>query len=125
MTFHKFRGILYTMIIYKNLGKSKKRKDNAKTRKLEADWQAILKKHNVDTKYKPKKDISNPFVVSRPYRREEPEIPSLKSNTYNAFKSGQKTYTGDKIKGIGTLHKSNAVPIFTDDEAKEISRMRR
>ncbi len=35
------------------------------------------------------------------------------------------TYTGSKIIGIGTMHKSNMVPIFSDDEAKDISRMRR
>lgn len=35
------------------------------------------------------------------------------------------TYTGTKVIGIGTMHKSNAVPIFSDDEAKEISSMRR
>lgn len=35
------------------------------------------------------------------------------------------TYTGTKIKGIGTMHKSNAVPIFTDEEAIDISKMRR
>jgi hypothetical protein len=34
-------------------------------------------------------------------------------------------YTGTKVKGIGTMHKSNAVPIFSDDEAKDISSMRR
>lgn len=34
-------------------------------------------------------------------------------------------YTGTKILGIGTMHKSNAVPIFSDQEAVEISRMRR
>jgi hypothetical protein len=27
--------------------------------------------------------------------------------------------------GIGTLHKSNAVPIFSDDEAKDQATMRR
>ena len=34
-------------------------------------------------------------------------------------------YTGTKIKGIGTMHKSNAVPIFSDEEAVDISKMRR
>jgi hypothetical protein len=34
-------------------------------------------------------------------------------------------YTGTKIIGIGTMHKSNAVPVFSDDEAKSISSMRR
>jgi hypothetical protein len=35
------------------------------------------------------------------------------------------SYTGNKMKGIATMHKSNAVPVFTDTEAKEISSMRR
>jgi len=36
------------------------------------------------------------------------------------------TYTGDNILGIGTMHKSNAVPITKgSDMAKEIARMRR
>ncbi len=34
-------------------------------------------------------------------------------------------YTGTKVKGIGTMHKSNAVPIFSDEEAIDIARMRR
>jgi hypothetical protein len=34
-------------------------------------------------------------------------------------------YTGTKILGIGTMHKSNAVPVFSDEEAKDISKMRR
>lgn len=34
-------------------------------------------------------------------------------------------YTGTKVKGIGTMHKSNAVPIFSDEEATDIARMRR
>lgn len=35
------------------------------------------------------------------------------------------TYTGTKIIGIGTMHKSNMVPIFSDEEAVDIARMRR
>ena len=34
-------------------------------------------------------------------------------------------YTGTAMKGIGTLHKSNAVPIFTDEEAIDQANMRR
>lgn len=36
-----------------------------------------------------------------------------------------KTYTGTKVLGIATMHKSNAVPVFSDEEAKEVSSMRR
>ncbi len=35
------------------------------------------------------------------------------------------TYTGTKVIGIGTMHKSNMVPIFSDEEAVDISKMRR
>lgn len=34
-------------------------------------------------------------------------------------------YTGSKMIGIAQMHKSNAVPVFTDDEVKDISKMRR
>jgi len=34
-------------------------------------------------------------------------------------------YTGTQVVGIATMHKSNAVPIFSDTEAKEVSSMRR
>ena len=36
------------------------------------------------------------------------------------------TYTGDELLGIGTLHKSNAVPIRKDsNDAKDQANMRR
>ena len=41
-----------------------------------------------------------------------------------ARKEPQK-YTGTLIKGIATMHKSNAVPVINDEQAKEISSMRR
>lgn len=36
-----------------------------------------------------------------------------------------KQYTGNKMLGVGVLHKSNSVPIFTSDDAKDIAHMRR
>lgn len=35
------------------------------------------------------------------------------------------TYTGSKIIGIATMHKSNMVPIFNDEAAKDVAKMRR
>ena len=40
-------------------------------------------------------------------------------------KPERKEYTGTLVKGISTLHKSNAVPILSQDEAVEHARMRR
>lgn len=37
----------------------------------------------------------------------------------------EQTYTGTFIKGIGTLHKSNSVPITNSEDAIAIARMRR
>ena len=37
----------------------------------------------------------------------------------------KKTYSGTKILGIGTMHKSNAVPVFSQEEAEDIAKMRR
>jgi len=60
-----------------------------------------------------------------PPGRETPYIPSRDSGGGIAARAPDKIYTGTKVKGIGTMHKSNAVPIFSDDEAKDISKMRR
>jgi hypothetical protein len=35
------------------------------------------------------------------------------------------TYTGTKMIGISQMHKSNGVPVFSDEEIKDIARMRR
>jgi len=64
------------------------------------------------------------------YRRDTgPRIPSLNSELkdlqHACAKKEPNRYTGTLIKGIATMHKSNAVPIINDEQAKEISQMRR
>lgn len=57
------------------------------------------------------------------------EATQYKSNTdfgkYNEGKVDSKKYTGTFVKGIGTMHKSNAVPIIDEEQMKDIARMRR
>ena len=61
-----------------------------------------------------------------PNYRQTPEYPSATfSGAINTSKPERKEYTGTLVKGIATMHKSNAVPIINDEEAKDISRMRR
>ena len=60
-----------------------------------------------------------------PPGRETPYIASRDTGWVPCVKHQDTEYTGTKVKGIGTMHKSNAVPIFSDDEAKDISKMRR
>ena len=42
-----------------------------------------------------------------------------------AAKAPAKVYTGDKVLGIAVMHKSNLVPIFNDEAARDVSKMRR
>jgi len=43
----------------------------------------------------------------------------------NGSKRESTQYTGTLVKGIATMHKSNAVPITSGEQAIEISSMRR
>jgi hypothetical protein len=60
-----------------------------------------------------------------PPGRETARIESVDTGWVPCVKVKDNEYTGTKIKGIGTMHKSNAVPVFSDQEAKDISSMRR
>ena len=113
-------------VIHSSLGKSKKRKPNAKERQLKADWEKLLKKYETKPTRKPAKLDSNYNpVVTRPYVRSTRSIPSLDTGMGTATRKENPVYTGTMIKGIGTMHKSNAVPIFSDEQAIEIATMRR
>lgn len=66
------------------------------------------------------------YVLPDIVRRDEGvEYRSLNSKEYNTFKVDDKVYTGTLVKGIGTMHKSNAVPILSQEEAIDIATMRR
>ncbi len=108
-------------IFHTSIPKRKKRKPTAAQRQLAAEWEAIVKK------YEPKKPIVkvSPLPKPKAYVRETPHYPSLSSGFHDTSAKPTKVYTGNKMLGIGTLHKSNAVPVFSDDEAKEMARMRR
>lgn len=114
-------------MIFTSPGKSKKKKPNAKQRQLQADWEALLKK------YEPKKPVKaatkqalrDSYSLGRPAGRETPKIPSLPFTGAPCPKKANPVYTGTAIKGIGTMHKSNAVPVFSDEQAKDIATMRR
>jgi hypothetical protein len=60
-----------------------------------------------------------------PENRSTKNIPSLQTIECDTSAKPTKVYTGDKMIGIGTLHKSNAVPIFRKEDAKDQANMRR
>jgi hypothetical protein len=65
------------------------------------------------------------FDKSAPPGRETPNYPSMQMGPHSGTMKSELFYSGSKIKGIGTLHKSNGVPVFSDEEAVDIARMRR
>ena len=64
------------------------------------------------------------YKLTTPVGRSTAHIPS-RSTPGGSTAPVHKVYTGTKVKGIATMHKSNAVPVFSDEEAVEISKMRR
>jgi hypothetical protein len=101
-----------------------------KARQLDADWKELQKKWEVDADDKKRKRalMAEPlqYTLSAPAGRETVRIGSLDTGHKGAVRTKDiPQYTGNKIIGIGTMHKSNAVPVFSDEEAKAISTMRR
>jgi len=93
---------------------------------LQAEWQQLKAKIDKTAKVVPSRPLTRPFPkLGPPPGRETRFIPSLDTGAGVGAKKAAPVYTGTKIIGIGTMHKSNAVPIFSDDEAKAISSMRR
>jgi hypothetical protein len=64
-------------------------------------------------------------VKSEPYRRETPVYKSNDSGTHSTQKKEKMNYTGTLVKGIGTMHKSNAVPVIDEQQMKDLASMRR
>lgn len=100
-----------------------------KAREQEESWKALMKKWGVEQEERKRQrglaaPAMNP-VVNKPFVRETPRIDSLPFTAGPCLKAPDKVYTGTAIKGIGTMHKSNAVPIFSDEEAVDIAKMRR
>ncbi|MGA1712064.1 MAG: hypothetical protein ACO4CS_12340 [bacterium] len=111
----------------KRRGKQKWRSAEHKRQheELHQSWTALV--DSTKGKIVSSRPITRPFpkLAPPPGRTTNAHIPSLDTGLGNASKRANPVYTGDKIVGIGTMHKSNAVPIFSDSEAKEISSMRR
>lgn len=142
MTMHLV-GPYMTTTNYKKR-KQKKLTDNQRL-KLEQEWRAYNKRmrqqncHSAQFEqfeqylsylrgeHKPRQTKFEKYVPSQTYRRETPNYPSL-SNSIDGFapRKESQQYTGDLIVGIGTMHKSNAVPIMRGtNEAKDLANMRR
>ena len=118
--------------------KGKKKFRNAdvanRARKNAESWKAFLDKWDIKSDDKPngkpiqKSTWMGPTVNSRVVvdpRRLTNHIPSLDTGAGIAVKKEVTQYTGTAMVGIGQLHKSNAIPVFSKEDAVDISKMRR
>jgi len=101
-----------------------------KAEQLDKDWKELQAKWGVEAEERKRKRAMSAetldYKLSAPVGRETRLISSRDTGHSGAVcTKGIPQYTGTKILGIGTMHKSNAVPIFSDEEAIEISKMRR
>jgi hypothetical protein len=100
-----------------------------KSEQLDKEWKELLKRQGVEAEDRKRRRAlsAEPLVYSLavPEGRSNKHIKSLNSGLGVATLKPQQVYTGDKMLGIGQLHKSNAVPVFSSDDAKDISKMRR
>jgi len=63
--------------------------------------------------------------LGAPPGRETKRYPSKVTPGAVTNVSAKQQYTGTKVLGISTMHKSNMVPVFSSEEAQDISKMRR
>ena len=102
-----------------------------KARELEESWKELQKRWAIEAEDKKRNRAMSAPSLSGHYslkilegRNTTAHIKSVDTGG-NATLKAPNVYTGTKVKGIATMHKSNAVPVFSDEEAIDISRMRR
>ena len=103
----------------------KQKKLTKKQQALENDWDSILKKWETVPKFARTKSVIKVAKTSQTIQAKVETIPSKVTPGGSTAKKESTRYTGTLIVGIATMHKSNAVPILNQQEAIEVSSMRR
>ena len=147
MTMHLVRGMTSL--------RTKKRKKSALTQNQRTEWHAKWKAYNKDMRrsglpnlqlttfedyvryrrgLKPKGKYKGVAIKTETYQRTSPDYKSNHNIAGVGSKKQETFYTGKrKLVGIATMHKSNMVPVFADEEndksgikkATELATMRR
>ena len=100
-----------------------------KSEQLDKEWRDLQKRWGVEADERKRRRAMEAeplsYSLSVPAGRSTAHIKSLGQDSGVATLAQPKVYTGTKVKGIATMHKSNAVPVFSDEQAIDISKMRR
>lgn len=91
------------------------------------NWEDTVRKWGLGSDKKTKLKSTGEYQpMSRNPRYEDQVVVKSDKETWVACtKTQPKLYTGNMMLGISTLHKSNAVPVFSVEAARDISKMRR
>lgn len=105
----------------------KQHKPTKAQRELAAEWEALQRKWAAVPKFATlPKGPERQRVKVEVYRElYSAPIPSLVTPGGSTAPAKKMTYTGSELVGIATMHKSNLVPVFSRDEAKDMATMRR
>ena len=114
---------------YRGKQKFRNAAEAQRARELDASWKELLKAQGIEQEEKRRRRAleAEPLTYklsAPPGRTTSNNIPS-RVTAGGSTASVHKVYTGTKVLGIGTMHKSNAVPIFSNEEAHDIATMRR
>ena len=125
MTMHIIRGMTTT-----STKKRKARKKSKALLKAEAEHEKFLSKLYKSRGVAQSGSASALGAEGRrfkSYRLDQPNNLAPTSDVIPGFcpKRKENTYTGDKLLGIATMHKSNMVPVFSKEQAQDVSTMRR
>ena len=102
-----------------------------KARELDESWKELQKRWEVEiedrkrTRALKAEPLKGSYSLAIPEGRNTTAHIKSVDTGGNAVLKPSPVYTGTKVKGIATMHKSNAVPVFSDEEAQDISKMRR
>lgn len=106
---------------------STKRRQEIKARK-QAEREALLKAHAAAVGPKrPRVKVFGQYMGPNlsPRAQERSSIKSLETMACATAKVEAPRYTGDKLLGVALMHKSNYVPVFKQEDAVAIAKMRR
>jgi hypothetical protein len=106
----------------------KKAENSKRNREAQANHEEWLQSQGLDT-YTLKQKTKNFKGYDIPNYKVDPDHPKPSDKipvTSGGSKVKEQQYSGErKLIGIGLMHKSNLVPIWDEEGAKEISTMRR
>jgi hypothetical protein len=99
--------------------------------RLEQEWRELLKRQGAELETKRQsramKAPALTYKLSTPVGRSSGHDIASRDTGHSGAVATKAIpqYTGTSIVGISTLHKSNAVPVFSKQDAIDISKMRR